>query len=132
MTRSVAAILMGFAFIVILSFGADALLRQVFPNSFDLNGRVLDTSITLLVLAYVAVFTVTGCHLTARLAPERPMRHALILGALGLLFTIPGTVMAWSMAPAWYHVLSLLLVLPYAWLGGRLGERHFAARQGRG
>ncbi len=132
MTRSAAAVSMGFAFIVILSFGADSLIHRAFQSSFDFDGRVKDPAITLLVLAYVAVFAVAGCYLTARLAPDCPMRHALMLGALGLAFSIPGTLMTWRIAPAWYHIFSLIMIMPYAWLGGWLGERHFAVKQKRG
>ncbi len=132
MARSAAAVTMGFAFIVLLSFGADSLVHRAFPGAFDFDGRVTNPAITLLVLAYVAVFAVAGCYLTARLAPERPMRHALILGALGLVLTIPGTLLTWRIAPAWYHVFSLIMVMPYAWLGGWLGERHVGAKQERG
>jgi hypothetical protein len=77
----------------------------------------------LFVMLYVAVFAIGGCWLAARLAPSHPMRHALILGALGLIFNIAGTIAMWDTAPAWFHILSLLLVMPYAWIGGRLRER---------
>jgi hypothetical protein len=33
-------------------------------------------------------FAVAGSYLTARLAPDRPMRHALVLGAIGLVLGI--------------------------------------------
>lgn len=36
------------------------------------------------------------------------------------------TIVRWDHAPAWYHVLALALVMPYAWLGGRLRERQLA------
>ena len=71
----------------------------------------------------VAVYAIIGCYLTARLAPNRPMRHALILGALGLVMNIAATVSLWGTAPAWYFILNLLLVMPYPWLGGRIRER---------
>jgi hypothetical protein len=51
------------------------------------------------------------------------MRHALILGVLGLIFNIAGTVAMWDTAPAWYHATALALVMPYAWIGGRIRER---------
>jgi hypothetical protein len=58
------------------------------------------------------------------------MKHALVLGVLGLLFTIPGTVAMWNTMPAWYSVLGLALVMPFAWAGGWLRERQLA-RQAR-
>jgi hypothetical protein len=81
-------------------------------------------------MGYVGLFAVTGCYLTARLVPRRPMLHALVLGALGLAFNVAGSVAMWDTAPAWYHAASLALVMPYAWLGGRLHEVELERRAG--
>lgn len=123
MIRSIAAVGAGFLFIALLSIGADSVLRSLAPSAFDASGRTDSPAILLLVLAYVGVFAVSGCYLTARLAPNHPMRHALILGAVGLVFDVVGTVVLWNTAPAWYHLLALTLVMPYAWLGGHIRER---------
>ena len=122
MLRSIAAIVLGFIFIGALAFGADAVLRAVMPSAFSPTGRVESVPVLLLMQAYVIIFAVTGCYLAARLAPNRPLRHALILGLLGLAFNVAGTIAMWNTAPAWYHVLALALVMPAAWLGGRLRE----------
>ncbi len=128
MRRSVVAIVVGFVVIGVLSFGTDALVRSAWASAFDASGRTENPVLLLLTIAYVGAFAVAGCYLTACLAPDRPMRHALILGALGLLFNVAGTVAMWGTAPGWYHVVSLFLVMPYAWLGGRLRERQLASR----
>ena len=121
MLRSVGAIVAGFVIIAALSFGADAVMRQIMPTAF-VDGHAGSTAMLLLIMGYVALFAVFGCYLTARMAPNRPMMHALILGVLGLCFNIAGSVAMWDTAPAWYHIASLLLVMPYAWIGGRLRE----------
>lgn len=128
MGRSILAIVTGFLVIGALSFGADAVLRQIMPTAFDAAGRAGSVAVLLLTMAYVAVFAIAGCYLAARLAPNRPMRHALILGVLGLVFNIAGSVAVWDTAPAWYHVVSLLMVMPYAWIGGKLRENQLGAR----
>jgi hypothetical protein len=122
MIRSILAIAAGFISIGLLAFGADAVLRNVMPGAFSPAGRVDSVPVLLLIMSYVLVFAVAGCYLTARLAPNRPLKHALILGALGLIFNIAGTIALWHTAPAWFHLISLLLVMPAAWLGGRLRE----------
>jgi hypothetical protein len=124
--RSVLAISVGFVVIGLLSFAADALLRAVFPGYYSVEGVVTSVPLLLLTQAVVGVCAVFGCYLTGRMAPDRPMRHALILGVLGLVFNVAGSVALWETAPAWYHVLAWLLVMPYAWLGGRLAERRVA------
>lgn len=122
MPRSIAAVLAGFVLIAALSLGADAVLKQAIPTAFDAAGRTDSVPVLLLVMGYVGLFAVSGCYLTARLAPRRPMLHALVLGTLGLAFNVAGTAAMWDTAPAWFHVASLLLVMPYAWVGGRLRE----------
>jgi hypothetical protein len=128
--RSILAVVAGFVLIAALSFGTDAVLRAVWPGAVDAAGRSADARFLLLSIAYVGVFATAGCYLAAALAPARPMRHALVLGALGLVFTTLGTATQWNSAPAWYHVVSLALVLPYAWLGGRLRERELTRPRG--
>jgi surface polysaccharide O-acyltransferase-like enzyme len=120
--RSVVAIVAGFVFIAALSFGTDAVLRVTVPNAFGAGGALVSNAVLGVSLFYVALFAVTGCYLAARLAPQRPMDHALVLGVLGLAFTIVNALSMWSAAPAWYHVVSVLVVMPYAWAGGRLRE----------
>ncbi len=122
MLRSIAAVLFGFVLIGALSIGADVVLRQALPTAFDAAGRVESVDVLLLMMGYVGLFAVTGCYLTARIAPGRPMLHALVLGALGLAFNIAGSIALWDTAPAWYHVASLVLVMPYAWVGGLLRQ----------
>jgi len=123
MIRSIVAIVVGFLLIGALAFGADAVVRSAVPGAFDVAGRTDSVPLLLLSLAYVGIFATAGCYLTARLAPDRPMRHALILGLLGLILNVVGSVQMWDTAPAWYHLVAIAMVMPYAWLGGRLRER---------
>jgi hypothetical protein len=84
-----------------------------------------ETSDNLLALAYRIAYGVAGSWLTARLAPFAPMRHALILGGIGLVVSLTGVVGAMHMdlGPLWYPVLVALSALPCAWVGGRLARR---------
>jgi hypothetical protein len=128
MVRSVIAIVVGFLVIGVLATGADYALQQVIPGAVDGNGRMTSVPLLLLTQMYVFAFAVFGCWLTARLAPNRPLQHALVLGALGLAFNVVGTIARWDNAPAWYHVIALMLVMPAAWIGGRLRERQLEHR----
>ena len=126
MLRSVLAVVTGFLVIGVLAFGTDVLVRAALPGAFDAAGRTDSVPVLVFTILYVGLFATAGCWLAARLAPSHPMRHALILGALGLVFNVAGTVAAWDTAPAWFHVVSLLLVMPWAWLGGWIRERQLA------
>lgn len=68
-----------------------------------------------------------GGYITARLAPHAPLRHALILGAIGLVPGIAGVMVNIAkpeLGPLWYSVGIVLTGLPCAWLGGVLyGDR---------
>lgn len=123
MGRSIFAVLAGFVLIFALAMGTNVLLGAVAPELFVASGVVTDPFALVLSLAYVAVYAIAGCYLAARLAPSRPMRHALVLGALGFVFNVLGVVMTWGQVPAWYNLAGLALTVPYAWIGGRLAER---------
>lgn len=124
MARSIGAIVAGFLLIAILSFGTGAIVESMNPDAFTARGVTEDVTMLLLAILYVGVYAIAGCYLTGRLAPNRPLRHAMILGILGLIFNVMGTIAMWDTAPVWYHVVSLLLVLPYAYIGGKLAESH--------
>jgi MFS-type transporter involved in bile tolerance (Atg22 family) len=120
--RSILAIAAGFLFIGALASGTGAALQSagIYPAAGE---PLTDVGLILLETAYVAVFAIAGCWLAAWLAPKRPMRHALILGFLGLAFNVLGAVMTWGQRPVWAMLLNLALVMPYALIGGRLRER---------
>jgi len=124
--RGVASVAAGFVIIAVLALGTDAIIRSNAPELYSVTGRMDSWPWLVATLAYVFIYATFGCWLTGRLAPNRPMRHAMILGGRGLLFNIAGTATQWATAPAWYHVLALSLVLPAAWLGGYIRERQLA------
>lgn len=121
--RSALAVLAGFVLIGALAAGTDALVRSSLPGSYGARGATDSVPLLLLSQLYVGVYAVVGCWLAARLAPSRPMRHALALGVLGLAFNAMGSAARWDLVPMWYHVVGLGLTLPYAWLGGTIRER---------
>lgn len=121
--RSAVAVATGFIVIGVLAFGTDALVRAQIPSAYESSGRMESVAWLLFTQAYVFLYATIGCWLAARLAPDRPMRHALLLGWLGLAFNVVGSAAQWSTVPVWYHVVALALVMPAAWLGGRIRER---------
>ena len=116
--RSILAVFAGFVTIVILSEGTDFLLMKagVFPP--------LDQPFTnqLLMLAtfYRIVYSIAGCYLAARLAPNRPSGHALVLGGIGCVVGIAGAIVMRGKGPEWYPWTLVVLALPCGWLGGAL------------
>ncbi len=127
--RSAAAIFLGFAAVIVLSLGTDQVLHvlEVYPPWSE---PMDDTGLLLLALAYRIVYTVAGGYIAARLAPGAPMRHAVILGLIGLVPGMAGVVAAAAtdLGPLWYPVALALVGLPCCWLGGVL---HGATQAGR-
>jgi len=122
--RSAVAVLAGLAANVVLAMFADQLMYALglFPRPPAVSHA---TGPYILATAYRAGFGVAGSWLAARLAPSHPMRHALILGGIGLVLCTAGLVAALSMdlGPVWYP-LALLIVTPAStWLGGILGAK---------
>jgi len=119
--RSVGAVAAGFVAVVVLSLGTDQVLHmlQVYPPW----GQPMSGGLFGLATAYRIVYTIFGGYLTARLAPHAPVRHALILGFIGLLPAIGGVMVALSkpeLGPLWYPIVILVSGVPCVWLGGVL------------
>uniref|UniRef100_Q02D72 Uncharacterized protein n=1 Tax=Solibacter usitatus (strain Ellin6076) TaxID=234267 RepID=Q02D72_SOLUE len=126
--RSAGAVLAGAATGIALEIGTDMALRAagIFPQP----GQRMSDGLFALATAYRAAFGILGAFVTARLAGERPMAHALILGALGLMATALGAFETWDkgpeFGPKWYPLALVLLAMPQAWFGGRLREKQAA------
>jgi hypothetical protein len=120
--RRIGAVAAGLVAIFAVTTATDVVmhLAGVFP---PMDAPAMSGPLFLLAFAYRLVFDVGGCYLTARLAPDRPMRHALALGAVGLVLSIGGAVVMWDAGPGWYPIALAASALPSAWLGGRLRER---------
>jgi len=118
--RSIGAVLAGFIAVVLLSLGTDLGLMAagVFPPFSQPDA--FTTSLLVLATAYRSVYSVAGCYLAARLAPDRPMGHALALGVVGLMTSILGAITMRGHGPAWYPIALVVLAVPCAWAGGAL------------
>jgi hypothetical protein len=118
--RSIAAVIAGIVFIVLLSTGTDwALQHSILPA---MNTPQVTPALLGLALTYRTIYGVCAGWITAKLAPNYPQRHALILGIIGMTFAALGTYVMWSFGQHWYPLALTLLALPQAWLGGKLAQ----------
>ena len=121
--RSVGAVAAGLVGIFAVTTGVDAVMHAtgVFPRADGRPSSVpMSHGLFAFAFAYRFFIDVAGSWLTARLAPRRPMFHALVLGAIGLVLSIAGAVAMWDPRRAWYPLALAASALPCAWLGGRL------------
>jgi len=123
--RSVWAVLAGFIVIVILSMGMDAIMHVT--GIFPPYGRGMSDGLFAWATTYRVIASIIGCYVTARLAPSRPMTHALYLGVLGVRVSAVATVATWNKGPAfgphWYPIALVLVSIPCAWIGGKIYEK---------
>lgn len=128
--RSIGALFAGFVVVVILSIGTDVALHAagVTPPL----GQPMTDPLLLLATIYRSIYAVIGSYITARLAPDRPMQHALAGGVVGLVLSIIGAVMAWNkvatLGPHWYPLALVVTALPCAWVGGQIRAMQLRGR----
>ena len=116
--KSILAVIAGIVFIVAFSTATDmALAKTVMPS---MNTPNAGPSVLAIALAYRTVYGVVGGWIAAKLAPSRPVTHAVVLGAIGTLASLAGVIAMWSFGQHWYPIALVMLSLPECWLGGRL------------
>jgi hypothetical protein len=119
--RSIGAIVAGLLFIFIVTTIVDVVLHAtgVFPPW----GQPMSDSLFALATAYRIIISIAGCYIAARLAPDRPMAHALWLGIIGVVISAIGAAVTWNRGPAfgphWYPLLLIVVSIPCAWVGGK-------------
>jgi len=122
--QSIGAVLAGMLVGIVLTLGTDELLHlaRIFPPWGQ--SMVGFDGVLLLATAYRVVYGIVGSYVIARLAPNRPMLHALIGGVIGLIVSAVGAVTTWNSGPAfgphWYPLALIVTALPSAWVGGKL------------
>ena len=120
--KSIWAVVAGVLFIIVVTTLVDIALHAagVYPP-WD---QPIDDGLALLATSYRIVIGVFGAWLTARLAPGKPMKHAMILGYVGVVLGLIGLAATWNagLGPRWYPIALVVLAIPQCWAGGKLYE----------
>ena len=128
MKKSIWAVVAGVLVIVVVTTLVDIVLHlaRVFPPM----DQPIDDSLALLATSYRIVISVGGAWLTARLAPDKPMKHVLILGLVGTVLGLVGVVATWNrgLGPRWYPIALAVLAIPQCWVGGKIYEAQSGKR----
>jgi len=121
--RSIAAVLAGLFFIIIVTTLVDVALHAV--HAYPPPGEPMTHGHAVLASSYRLVISIAGAYLTARLSPGRGLRDALVLGCVGALLGTVGAAVTWNLGlgPRWYAVSLAVLAVPQCWFGGWLFER---------
>jgi hypothetical protein len=128
MKRSIWAVVAGLLTIIILTTIVDIVLHAI--HVYPPMDRPIGDALALLATGYRVVISVAGAYLTARLAPNRPMRHAIILGYVGVALGLVGVLATWNLGlgPRSYPFALVVLAVPQCWAGGKIWEIHAAKR----
>ena len=122
MKKSILAVVVGALAVIGVTTLVDGLLHVV--GVFPAIDQPIDDRLALLATSYRIVIGVGGAWLTARLAPNRPMMHAMILGYIGAVLGLVGVVATWNLGlgPRWYPIALVVLAIPQSWAGGKLAS----------
>lgn len=116
MWRTLLAVFGGWVAIQILVMASDEILIRIVRGQPD-AGLMVSGRMAAARLLLGAVCTMIGGWLTARLAPERPWRHAAYLIVLGETMGLVYAASSVGELPLWY-IAALLVVYPPAVLAG--------------
>jgi len=121
--KSVWAVLAGVMGIIIVTTLVDIALH--IAGIYPPPGQPLTDALALVASSYRLVIGIAGGYLAAKLAPDRPLWHALILGYVGVALGLVGVIATWNagLGPRWYPISLAVLAIPQCWLGGWLRER---------
>jgi hypothetical protein len=132
MIHSVLAVLAGLVALTIVSFGieavADPLLMHLFPAAIP-DPAALARSIParLFMLAYTMFAIFAGGYVTAWIAARSKIWHAAVMGIIEVAFTLYVMIAApfpeIHASPRWGFIVSMILTIPAAALGGALRAR---------
>ena len=118
--RSAFAVAAGFAGANIVSLLAESGVRSLVPHAFEPAEQPLGLQGLLLTLGAFALGGLVGGYTAAALAIRRHLAHAAAVGGVTLVTGILATIVAWDRAPAWFHIINLVLLVPMALLGGKI------------
>jgi len=120
--RSIWAVVAGVLFIIVVTTLVDIVLHAI--GVFPPMDQPINDALALLATFYRIVISVGGAWLTARLAPDKPMKHALILGVVGVVLGLVGVAATWNLGlgPRWYPISLVVLAIPQCWVGGKIYE----------
>jgi hypothetical protein len=118
--KSILAVLVGILAGVIPTLIADALLHKI--GFFPPLGQPTPDTPLMAATAYRIVFSIFGSYVVARLAPNRPMLHALISGGIGVIVSTAGAIATWNsnLGAHWYPLALIVTALPCAWVGAKI------------
>ena len=125
--RSIVAVIAGLLTVVALDLGIDAAMHAA--GAFPPGRQPMNDQQCMLAISYRLIDGILGGYVAARLAPSRALRHAVILGCIGIVLSLAGAIATWNMnlGPRWYSLALVVVALPCASIGGATRARQLAS-----
>lgn len=128
--RSILGVIAGIVVLTVASFAieaaADPILMHLFPNALP-NRAALQQNLpaSIFLFFYTSLCLVLGAYVAAWIAGRAPVLHALVMGAIEVVLTLMAMA-HFTDLPKRNFIVSLILTLPVAWIGGALRAKHTA------
>ena len=122
MTRSVAAVLIGYLVLALSIAVKFRLMRSFSPEVLPAPGEDVfpHTGWLLALLGSDIALMIAAGYVTARVARRAPIAHAVVLGAVIVVLGLTWMFVFWGWLPVWYQVVLVSLAVPAAATGGSL------------
>lgn len=121
--RNLSAMALGLLVMGLGLFGAAAATPAAFPAAFNGQGHTTFPVALFVMVTITVVSTMFAGWLTARIATDHRVGHALMMATLGLGSAVFVGAIRWAAAPSWYYVVTWALIPPAAALGALAWER---------
>ena len=130
--RSVAAVLAGFITLSVAIYtmqgAGTAILRQMNPG-LPATASIVNYSAGTRVfwLIWETASMMAAGYVTARLAANSHVVHAIVMGAIQAFVTLSAMFSIRSEEPMWFWLTGIAMMIPAAWLGGWLRVKRSAS-----
>ncbi len=121
--RGLTAIALGLLVAGLGVYAAAAVTPIAFPAAFDVQGHTSNPVALFVMLSITLVTTAFGGWITARLAEDHLLGHALMMVTIALVSAVFIGAIRWATAPVWYHVVSWALMPVAAAIGAAAWKR---------
>lgn len=123
LARTIIAVLAGAAVWAVLWIGGTQAAAAAFPNLFAAGQPVTHTAALIGLIIYSLPLSVLAGYVTAAAAVGDRMRAVWVLAILQLALGVLVETSSWHLAPVWYHLVFLALIVPATVYGGAMRVR---------
>lgn len=126
--RSIAAVLAGFVTLSVSLYAMQgagtAVLLRMNPGLPETASIVNYSNVTRVFwLIWETLSMGAAGYVTARIASSSHVEHAIVMGAIQAIVTVWAMLSVRGNEPLWFWVAGIAMMVPAAWLGGRLRAR---------